>query len=177
MKVYLAKQGKVSGPHTEEDIARMSASGELDRYAWVWRSVTPGWHPLDPMPSAPPEELPTLPVDGPPARVERIAPPPARKHLKLVGDLIEGVCHDYRNVVAGRVVSVHDQGCELLVSGAHASTPKFGERSKVYLNLLNSKNGQTMDIVANLQGVTQTKEGLLYQLAWESVPELLRASG
>src|SRR3954471_17662389 len=99
MKVYLARQGKVSGPYTEDQVAELSASGELERYSWVWRSVTPGWHPLDAMPSGPPESLPVLPAEGPPVQVARIAPPPARKHLKLVGDLIEGVCHDYRNVV------------------------------------------------------------------------------
>src|SRR4051812_5195955 len=104
MKVYLARQGKVSGPFTEEELGAMSSRGELDRFAWVWRSVTPGWQPLHPMPMGPPESLPVLPQAGPPAQVSRIAPQPARKHLRLVGDSIEGVCHDYRNVVAGRVV-------------------------------------------------------------------------
>lgn len=177
MKVYLARHGKVSGPYSEEDLTGMSARGELDRYAWVWRSVTPGWQPLDPMPMGPPDSLPALPSEGPPTQAARLAPQPSRKHLKLVGDVIEGICHDYRNVVAGKIVSVSESGCELWVDATGSSTPKFSERAKVYLNLLNSKNGQTMDIVARLQGVSHSRDGWTYRLAWESVPELLRVSG
>jgi hypothetical protein len=154
----------------------MTDKGELDRFAWVWKSSAPGWQPLDPMPA--PLDESKLPEDAPPMpSVSPPLPPPARKHLRLVGDLIEGVCHDYRNVVAGRVVQVTDVGCDLLVDGTDAATPKFSDRAKVYLNLLNSKNGQTMDVVAQLSSVSHSREGWLYRLEWESVPELLRANG
>ncbi len=174
MKVYLAKAGRVSGPYSESDLERMRASGELERFAWVWTSSAPSWQPLDPMPAP-------LDENNLPESLAEVAPLPRRpeqhqqrRPMRAVQD-IEGVCHDYRNVVAGRVVRVTDSGCELLVDGG--STPKWNAQAKLYLNLLNSRNGQTIDVVAHLAGVSHSREGWTYRLDWESVPELLRASG
>src|SRR5581483_10104893 len=101
-KVFLAKAGKISGPYTEHDVEAMSESGQLERFAWVWRSTTPGWQPLDPMPAALDlENLPTnlskaLPEDAPPlpTRSAPPLPPTQRRHLRAVADHFEGVCHD-----------------------------------------------------------------------------------
>lgn len=164
-RVYLAKSGRVFGPYTERNMMEMESSGELSRFSWVWKSSAPGWQPLDPMP-APLDE--STVVASEPARK-------SRSHLRLVGDTIEGVCHDYRNVVAGTVVRVTEAGCELLVAGAEASTPKFKTNARVYLNLLNAKTGQTMDVSAQLGEVTHSQHGWTYRLEWQSVPELLQA--
>jgi hypothetical protein len=166
-RVYLAKAGKIFGPYTEQNLLEMSASGELERFAWVWKSLTPGWHPLDPMPA---------PIDE--STVAEVAEPAPRKksHLKLVGDLIEGICHDYHSVVAGTVVHVTETGCELLVPGATHGAPKFTQHARVFLNLLNSKTGQTMDIAAQLGSVSHSQHGWTYRIEWQSVPELFEKS-
>ncbi|HUP58491.1 MAG TPA: hypothetical protein VM598_13615, partial [Bdellovibrionota bacterium] len=57
-----------------------------------------------------------------------------------------------------------------------AGTPAFQDHAKVYLNLLNSKTGKTMDVVAMLSGVSRSREGWTYRIEWERVPELLDAS-
>jgi len=180
VKIYLAKSGKITGPYSERDLGRIEGSGELERFSWMWRSDIPGWQPVDPMP-APldeanlaevtlPEDAPAMPRSAPP-----LPPTPRRSHLKLVGDPIEGICHDYRTAVSGRVVHVSESGCELLVEGP--ASPRFTNQAKVYLNLLNSKSGHTMDVSARVSAINHSSEGWIYRLEWGSVPELLRASG
>jgi hypothetical protein len=180
IKIYLAKAGRISGPYTDHDLKGMEANGQLEYFTWVWKSTEPGWQTLDPIPAPlDPSNLPdNLPKEAPP--LPKCAPPvpPQARNLKLV-DAIEGICHDYRNVVAGKVVHATDTWCELLVDTHDAATPVFGGQAKVFLNLLNSKNGQTIDVQAQLSKVTRTREGTTYRLEWvSSVPaELLRASG
>jgi hypothetical protein len=183
VKVFLSKAGKLAGPYTAADLDTMRANGQLERFSWMWMSSAPGWQPVDPMPEPLdpkhlPENLPDLPTEAPP--LPQVAPPlpPARKHLKMV-DTIEGICHDYRSAVAGRITVVTEFGCELLVDAPEAGTPKFSDHAKVYLNLLNAKNGHMIDVVAHLSSISHSREGWTYRIEWgsTSVPELLRANG
>jgi hypothetical protein len=190
-RIYLGKAGRIFGPYADRDVSEMRATGEIERFSWIWQSSSPGWQAIDPPPPpvvegvgiGPGKEIeaplprtgvvevyghamPPMPRQAPPA-------PPARKAIKIPAEAVDAVCHDYRQAVAGRLVRVTDAGCELLALGAVAS-PLFQEHAKVYLNLLNSKTGKTMDIVAMLSGASRTREGWTYRLEWESVPELLQ---
>jgi hypothetical protein len=185
VQIYLAKAGVVSGPYTEKEIESMRSSGELTNYSWISKGGPSNWQALDPMPALPGEpERAAAPVAEPP-RLEaaQIEPPrrasqpaPSRRSLRVADEVIEGVCHDYRSMVSGQIVQVTESGCELLVVEAEASSPKFTSQAKVYLNLLNSKNGNTIDIAAKLLGVTHSRQGWTYRLEWESVPELFRVT-
>jgi hypothetical protein len=195
-RIYLGKAGRIFGPYTDRDLAEMKATGELERFSWIWQSSAPGWQPVDPMPPAvtdgqaieaplPPQRMeppravaaqdfaPAPSRDFGPAPVA-VAPPP-RPSVKVISDPIDAVCHDYRSAVAGRIVRVLDGGCELLAPDDGHATPQFREQAKLYLNLLNSKNGKTIDVVAQLAGVSHTREGWSYRLSWREVPDLLRA--
>jgi hypothetical protein len=190
-RIYLGKSGRIFGPYTDRDVSEMRATGELERFSWIWQSSAPGWQAIDPPPPpvvegagvGPGKEIeaplprtgvvevyghamPPMPRQAPPA-------PPARKSLKIAPETVDAVCHDYRSAIAGRIVRVTDAGCELLAPGA--GTPAFQDHAKVYLNLLNSKTGKTMDIVAMLSGVSRSREGWTYRIEWERVPELLDA--
>ncbi len=174
-KTFLGKSGKIFGPFSDTDVARMRSDGELERFSWIWQATTPGWQAIDPPPPPVVEgtgmaelqghSMPPMPRQAPPT-------PPQRKSLKIVSDAMDAICHDYRHAVAGRIVRMTDSGCELVANG-QGGKPDFQDHAKLYLNLLNAKAGKTMDVVAMLSGVSRSKEGWTYRLEWESVPEIL----
>jgi hypothetical protein len=48
----------------------------------------------------------------------------------------------------------------------------MSERSAVILNLLDSESGKSMNVQAHIAGVARTAAGWIYQLRWESCPDL-----
>src|SRR5262249_16231465 len=144
-EIYFGKSGKIYGPYTDRDVTEMRVTGEIFRFTWMWESSQPGWQPVDPAPAPVTEasaiEAPLAPET--PMQVVASMPvaPTPRRALKMVSDPIDAICHDYRHVVAGRIVRVVEGGCELLAPNDSHGTPQFRDRAKVYLNLLNSKTG------------------------------------
>jgi hypothetical protein len=55
LKYYLAKNGQISGPFSDEDIRALEQRGEIFRYSWIWRSTDKTWRAMDPAPTVNPE--------------------------------------------------------------------------------------------------------------------------
>lgn len=55
LKYYLAKNGNVSGPFTEDDIRELEQRGEIFRYSWIWKPTDKTWRSIDPAPTVNPE--------------------------------------------------------------------------------------------------------------------------
>ena len=169
---YLAKDGQQVGPFTPEEFATLRDRGELQQYTALFDSRTGQWAPLAPPPPA--VEVKTVPAPRTTEPEAVLAVANRRSANATAVRALEAVCHNYRDVVAGHLDRVNDQGCELVAQQAGAS-PCFADRGKVVLNLLDPRTGESMDVEAQLTSVTHGQKGWVYRLEWSACPEIVFA--
>lgn len=144
---YLAKQGKISGAFSKEEVSSFQRNGEIENYSWIWDSLKKTWYPVDPPPSLDPT-----------------------CNTKIQPE-IEVICHDTRMIVSGRLGFYNEHYGELKVYSDE--TPCFGKRTTVYLNLFNSKTCQTAHTVAQVTAIVAIHKGWSYRLNWNKGSETL----
>jgi hypothetical protein len=141
--IFLARNGRVSGPFSEAEISKLRQQGELERYSWMWNSRLAKWEPLDP------------------------PPPPLVKTGR-----IEAICHDSHQVVSGVLDAVSESGCQLVTSAQDAS-PLFSPSSILLLNLLDPATGESMNVRARFASAARKSGQWHYRLQWDEYPALL----
>ena len=170
---FLAKNGRISGPFTAEQLESLRRSGEIERYTWTWDSAKKDWIALDPAPSHGPE---SMSASSPPQATRRAS----NRSTSLRNDRapkLEILLHDFREVHDARIRTLNEQGCELLIArpSGHGAAVPFGERASVLLNLLDPTNDESMDIGGSVTAIQQCPEGILYRIHWGETPVLLQA--
>lgn len=53
-QIFLARNGKTTGPYTELQIEEMTENGELYKYEWIWDGESPDWTPVPKKGKTPP---------------------------------------------------------------------------------------------------------------------------
>jgi hypothetical protein len=198
VEIYLGKNGETHGPYTVEQYEQLRAMPEFASFTYIWDGRDPAadWKPIPkaapPAPPAkrgpgapPPDSRAVTPAPAPVDAAETQAPiadvipitraTDARKAPVLRGydvPWIEALCHDSRNVIAGKLTQVTDAGCELLCPQS-PTAPAFGSQSRVILNLLDPKSGQAMNVAARLGGVSRRDGRWSLRVLWDGCPELI----
>lgn len=160
--IYLAHSGQTFGPFTQAQIAELKQSGEIFKYTSLWNPQSQQWEPLAPPPPSR-QEAPAPEVAAAPAR---------RRNTSLHSDkldIIDVACHDFRSVVLGRLRNVSERGCELHTE-QNTPGPGLATRGGVFLNLLNTKNGKTVNVQAQVGGVKRQPSGWVYRIFWKELP-------
>ncbi|MCC7442325.1 MAG: hypothetical protein IT285_11865 [Bdellovibrionales bacterium] len=163
-EIFLARGGRVHGPFTGADVERMHASGEMQKYSWMWDGGRELWKPLDPPP-------PPLEKDGTVGK-------PSRRKGEDAGVLpgYEALCHDQRTAISAVLESVTETVCELRVPTGGGDTPPFSLGSAVTLNLLHPDTGHSLNVAALLQRALRQPDGSwTYQLRWKECPRFAAA--
>ncbi|MGK5084935.1 hypothetical protein WDW37_16730 [Bdellovibrionota bacterium FG-1] len=163
MEIFLGKNGQTFGPYTLDQFEALKQTPEFTTYTFIWdsRDSNPQWKALEAAPAAPPSP-----------KKRPSAPPPSEIALTSEAPFIEVACHNSRALITGRLASINNQGCELLCDN-HPSECLFGQKTPVTLNLLDSRNGNSMSVAAQLSGFHRKNGAWTYQLTWKTCPTLL----
>lgn len=148
--IWLGKSGKIFGPYSEKQYEALQTEGRLSDYTWIWDEKKQAWSPLETPP-----------------------PPPVLKSSSRKGSTPEHwevVCHNFKDAFSGRITSFHEQG-GVILSTHESLMPVLSEKSKIYLNLLETKSGKSLCVQATLRSVQRTRQGWSYQVEWESAPD------
>ncbi|MCM2278522.1 MAG: hypothetical protein NDJ89_10650 [Oligoflexia bacterium] len=180
--IFLGRAGKKFGPYTHAEIQALRESGELASYSWIWEDAA-GWKPLDCPPPEPAsvsdEEVPSPPSDAPttasaaptrtpaPAR----APAPATRVSEARSLAFDVICHDFHQVLSGKLQRVTDTGCELV--SEEENGPQFNRRGTLVLNILDPATGRATNAHARLSSVSRVDGKWVCRLQWERCPELI----
>jgi hypothetical protein len=191
IQIFLGKNGQTFGPYTVEQYEGLQAQADFATYKYIWdsRDIQPSWRPIEAAPAAPMSAVPSGPTAPPPPdhSIEPVReterPRSAKSNLRLVpspvayhSSGIEVVFHDARRALSARVTHATDAGCELESEVAHG-TPEFGSQSRVQLNLLNPKTGESMNVEGRIAGMKRAGTSWHFQVLWGECPELISATG
>lgn len=157
--IYLGKNGRVFGPFTQLEYQQMEQSGDLNTYRWIWNTQRKIWDPIDPPP--------------PPVEATQGATSPGRSAPKarLKIENILAVCHDFHRVVSGKIAQATEAGCELITQDSKPS-PSLATQSNVFLNLFDQKTGKSINVKAQLFGISRSQGGWTYRIRWNQCPSL-----
>ena len=152
---YLSQSGETSGPFTENEFQAIRDRGELKKYQLVWDGSAEGWKPL-----APP------PPPGPPTLTPVVS-------VLLDTSNLEALCFDLGHALKGKLERVTETGCEFVAAQSEESGSSFSQDAPVTLNLLNPKDGRSMNVSAKMTGVARKNGNWTYQIQWKSRPEIV----
>lgn len=147
-QIFLAHQGKISGPFDQKQLDEMKANGQIQNYFWIWEGQE--WLPANPPPPKP--------VVAPPKNVENL----------LV------ICHDLRSVLSGRLVQLTAQGATFVCEGVPDSAKNFKKLGSVSISILNEKSRKTENLKSILESSQVDDDGnWAMKLRWENAPPSL----
>jgi hypothetical protein len=177
--VYLAKEGKVSGPFDPKQIEAMKASGEFYKHEWMWDGKAPDWSPVPRKLHSPP----ALPPEAAEAREKtvttttKVAPAAAATTKPFQGVDIEtstqvfcAVLFDNRTTLGGEITQAHSRGGKF-VSSPTQSTP-FSKGSTTLVDLLDEKSDRSAKIQAHVTSVSRMGDRWMLELEWAACPLL-----
>lgn len=81
------------------------------------------------------------------------------------------ICHNGSAIVSGTFVLVTETGCEIRDDG-DSSTPQFALRSPVVLNILDQKQGKSVNVRAVAADVRREDGSWIYRIHWAKTPDL-----
>ncbi len=190
-KVFLARGEEVFGPYTLEKIREMEASGELSEFTWMFDGSSPHWIPVSPPPPIPtqlPYEMASeQPIPGAglkqtPAESQEIsqnpgpaaAPAAAAEQIELGIGLL-AVCHDFRNVMSGKLDRAWPKGCVFVSPSVHSALSPFRKGARVWLNLLHESTGSAENIHVSVDGCRKRGDAEWeIALGWDQLPLILK---
>lgn len=149
---YLAKNGIISGPFTQDELIKLKSSGEMGNYSWMWQGK---WLPTDP-----------APLEDPSLLDQSIS------KITEVNSAISGVCHDFKKAISGTLSEVTARGCVMTTGETQV---RFQENSMLHMNMLIEKTKQSMNFQVRFQRQVKTEQGWNYYLQWSQVPGILTA--
>jgi len=177
--VYLAKEGKVSGPFEPNQISELKSSGEFYTYEWMWDGKSPDWAPVPRKLTAPPglpaEKTKTL--TKVPASTTAAAPAQAQAarpfqgvDLKTSTKTFCAVLFDSRITLGGEITQAHARG------GHFVSTPSQGvpisKGTNALIDVLDESSDRSAKIQANVSSVSRMGDRWVLELEWAGLPLL-----
>ncbi len=181
-QVFLAKEGKVSGPFDANQIEAMKRSGEFYRFEWMWDGQSPDWSPVPRNLASPPplpEERTQTQVPGAETKVSpatnRSAPvaaksPFAGADIKTSEKTFCAVLFDNRLTIGGEVTQAHARGGKF-VSTPSQSTP-IQKGATALLDLLDEANDRSTKIQTQVLQVSRMGDRWVLDLEWAQLPLL-----
>ena len=158
-QIWLSRDGKTEGPFDQAHIDKLKASGEINKYVWIWTPETKAWSQIQMAPPPPPTQQAQAPAPAPATRSE-IRP-------------LAAICHDNRSVVAGILGAKHGEIWIMSSKDRLTEIPPFKRGAKVWVNLLDEQSGQAENAQATLMDYKKTKESWEYSLKWQARPPLI----
>jgi GYF domain 2 len=155
-RYYLARNQKVMGPISNEEVQALRQSGQILNYTWICKEGDDQWSPIDPAPA-----LPSAPRR---ARIEK--------------ETYRFVLFNRTSALSGWLLSATDKGCEIQ-SDQNGSDPIFTQKGAGFLTLHHCRTGESIKIpvkVAKIRHIAESEShpgGWQYQLEWKSTPSLL----
>jgi hypothetical protein len=176
--VYLAKEGKVSGPFDSKKIEEMKASGEFYRYEWMWDGQSPDWSPVPRKLHSPPalpdsaperEKTKTTTTTVSPAAASSAAAKPFKNvDIETSNQVFYAVLFDSRTTLGGEVSQAHSRGGKF-ISGPTQATP-FSKGSTALVDLLDEKTDRSAKVQAQIGSVSRMGDRWMLELEWASCP-------
>lgn len=174
--VFLAREGKVTGPFDSKKIEEMKASGEFYKYEWMWDGQSPDWSPV-PRNLASPPPLPEdrtrglTKVPGAEAGVtSTVAQPHADADLKRSAKTFCAVLFDSRLTIGGEVSQAHSRGGKFI--SAPSQTVPVSKGAVVLLDLLDESTDRSTKIQSNVSQVSRVGDRWVLDLEWADCPLL-----
>ncbi len=185
--VFLAREGKVTGPFDSKKIEEMKASGEFYKYEWMWDGQSPDWSPVPRKLASPPPlpedrtrtltKVPGAEAGKSPAATQ---PAPAAKtsgsqpyagvELKTSAKTFCAVLFDSRLTIGGEVSQAHSRG------GKFISTPSqslpVSKGAVVLLDLLDESTDRSTKIQSSVSQVSRMGDRWVLDLEWPGCPLL-----
>lgn len=154
--IYLARNGKVSGPFTEKEFQDLHAKNALDPFRWIWKENQKTWVSLDPPPKASPQAL--------------------LESQKQKTQEIEALCFDHSQVVPGFLRSVTEAGCEFLTSAGldEGLSPPFTGKKNIRIHLFELTSEKSLNYSSEIYSIERQNQHWVYRLHWRELPEILR---
>lgn len=153
IQFFLARNQKVFGPLSAEEIEALRMSGQLSAYTWLYREGDDRWSPIDPPPALP---------DSP----QIAAPAPLEPHAYRV------VLFDQRNAISGWLVAASEDGCEIH-SDQKGTDPLFVQKTPASLSLHDTRSGETIKLTVRISAIQRSNSAWVYRLRWKGTPSLL----
>lgn len=188
--LYLAKEGKVSGPFDAQKVESMKQSGDFYTYEWMWDGKSPDWAPvprkLSSPPNLPAEATKTLkkvpgPADSstPGVNTPSLAPAaaqPARQsrfqgvEIKASSKTFFAVIFDNRQAIGGEVTQAHSRGAHFVSTPSQTVPLSKGTRASV--DLLDETTDRSTKIPSTIESVSRMGDRWVLELAWDACPLL-----
>ncbi|MBC7385562.1 MAG: hypothetical protein H7301_05270 [Cryobacterium sp.] len=177
--LYLAKEGKVSGPFTPPQVEELKLSGEFYRYEWMWDGEAPDWsavpRKLTSPPGLPAERTKTLTkipaaVDTPILQPVKVARPFQGVDIQTSSKVFCAVLFDNRQSIGGEVTKAHSRGAHF-VSTPSQTTP-LSKGTRALVDLLDESNDRSTKIQATVATVSRMGDRWVLELEWSGCPLL-----
>lgn len=177
--VYLAKEGKVSGPFEPAQIEELKRSGEFYKYEWMWDGKSPDWAPVPRKLFSPPE-LPTERVKTvTKVQAAETAPAPAATlqsrpfqgaDIKTSKKTFCAVLFDSRITLGGEVSQAHARGAKFISTPTQEIPVSRGTNAMI--DLLDESTDRAAKLQTSIAGVSRMGDRWVLELEWSSCPLL-----
>ncbi len=177
--VYLAKEGKVSGPFEPAQIEALRKSGEFYTYEWMWDGKSPDWAPVPRKLSSPP----ILPAERTLTKVtvtektKTGAGAPAAQSSTFHGADIKtstkkfyAVLFDSRITLGGEVSQVHSRGAHFVSTPTHDIPVSKG--TNALIDLLDEGTDRSAKLQTTISSVSRMGDQWVLELEWADCPLL-----
>lgn len=188
--VYLAKEGKVSGPFEPAQIEELRRSGEFYKYEWMWDGKSPDWAPVPRKLSSPPglpaettKTLTKIPVAETTKTGITVAPShspntaPAAvagafhgADIKTSAKSFCAVLFDSRVTLGGEVTQAHSRGAHF-VSTPTQDIP-VSKGTNALIDLLDESTDRSAKLQTTISKVSRMGDRWVLELEWADCPLL-----
>lgn len=195
--LYLAKEGKVSGPFDAQKVESMKQSGDFYTYEWMWDGKSPDWAPVPRKLSSPPnlpaeatKTVTKVAAPTPAATVAKTAAHPAATsptvaiaaaqparqsrfqgvEIKASSKTFFAVIFDNRQAIGGEVTQAHSRGAHFVSTPSQTVPLSKGTRASV--DLLDETTDRSTKIPSTIESVTRMGDRWVLELAWDACPLL-----
>jgi hypothetical protein len=174
LKIYLAKNQRITGPLSQEEVDRLRKNGDLQKYTWILKENDHQWTALDPAPAIPTAR----PEIQPPAFGGPLVSRP--QVMQVEPSAYRIVLFDHHNAISGWLLSASDGGCAIR-SDQNGSDPLFVSRAPAHLTLHDTRSGESIKLRIRIGDISRAATaagdpGWVYQLRWESAPSILAST-
>ncbi len=188
--VYLAKEGKVSGPFEPAQIEELRRSGEFYKYEWMWDGKSPDWAPVPRKLSSPPglpaettKTLTKVPVTETtktgitvsPSHSSTPAPTAVAgafhgADIKTSSKSFCAVLFDSRVTLGGEVTQAHSRGAHF-VSTPTQDIP-VSKGTNALIDLLDESTDRSAKLQTTISTVSRMGDRWVLELEWAGCPLL-----
>jgi|GEM_PF-3550068 len=184
MSIFLSRSGRIEGPFEASIVDAWRSSGDLERYAWIFRPEAQSWEPIHSKPStfpqivqvevkkaAPPifPEKPRAVLDNLPSiepeTMRALESTPETTSMISLENKDRVLCHDYRHFIAGDILATAQGKLEIFVGSSQGKAFPFRKDQRLLTQIMNSDTRELENASAIVTRITHVASGFQVELA------------